>query len=273
MAPRFSPDIDELYGVRPESFVRARNALAARLGQAGRTSEAAAVKRLPKPTAPVWAINQAARGQPASVNEFIDAFERLKRAQSTESDDLSRAIERERNARQHLVEQASRQLAMSGTSPSAGIIRRLAATLLGAAADPDARSDLRQGRLTQEREAPGFELLAGAARRRPANAPARPSRLTARGRAQAPATRRRTEDQRRDGEAARVAEREARERRRRAQALECAAAAHHRAADKAERTAEKVRQRLRVLEQRAAEKRRVAEEAARQAEQVRGPGA
>ncbi len=62
---------DRLAAVPLGEFVRARNALAKQLREAGRPAEAAEVVRLPKPSAPVWVVNQLARRDAPAVERLV----------------------------------------------------------------------------------------------------------------------------------------------------------------------------------------------------------
>ena len=274
-------DLDELFTVPPKEFIQARNALADRLKRAGRKEQAAEVKRLPRPSPTVWAINRTARDAPERMAELVDAVARLERAQAGRSSDLHDAIEQERNARGRVLQLALSRLAEGGQT-SAETVRRLSATLLGAAGDRSARADLTRGRLTEDRQATGFDLLAatpihraadGRTRDRDATAPA--PRRTPGKVAKLPVrpavedVRRRRQEEQRAHEAARRAEAQARARGRRAAALEREALRHRRAAQKAERDATALRTRLRAVEQRGAEATRAAAEAAAKAQRAR----
>ena len=72
---------DRLYGLPLEEFVRARNALAARLRKAGQTDAAAEIAALRKPSAPLWAINQLARTDAGAITRLLDATDALRSAQ------------------------------------------------------------------------------------------------------------------------------------------------------------------------------------------------
>ena len=56
--PGGDDDLAALYRGPLAEFIDARNRLATRLRQAGKTEESARVKALPKPSAPAWALNQ-----------------------------------------------------------------------------------------------------------------------------------------------------------------------------------------------------------------------
>ena len=275
MATSLDDDLDELFALPPAQFVRARNALADRLKRAGRPEQAAEVKRLSRPSATVWAINRTARDAPKSVAEMIDAVSRLERAQAGHSPDLHEAIERERRARGRVLQLALSRLAEGGHA-SAETVRRLSSTLLGAAGDRTARAALTRGRLTEDRQAAGFDLLAATPIRPAADRPRRAERTARPPRAptavtRLPLARERAdaEEERRRRDATRRAERDARARRRRAADLDRVAARHRRSAQKAGQEATRLRARLQRVEQRAADEARAATVAAEGARRAR----
>jgi hypothetical protein len=153
--------LDPLFEAAPRDFGRERRDVAAALRAAGRVADAAAAGRMRKPPVAVWAANQVARRQPADLTRFIDAVERLRRAHGRSPGDVAAATAAEREALRAVVDHAAAALASAGLRGSPAMLARISATVLGSAADPDARKDLRAGRLTEERAAPGFEVLAG----------------------------------------------------------------------------------------------------------------
>src|SRR5438046_1227484 len=161
MASDASPDVAPLYAVPLGEFTRRRDELAARLRAAGRRDEAAAVRRLKKPSVPVWTINTLAHDHADAVRAFVEATDRLKRAQLDRAA-LAGATQAQRRALQVLMRAVDTILGRAGVRPAAATLQRLSSTLLGAATDGDARRQLLHGRLTQERQAPGFEALASA---------------------------------------------------------------------------------------------------------------
>jgi hypothetical protein len=165
------PAIRRLYGLPLGDFVRARDALAAELGKAGRDQEADEVRRLAKPSVPVWAINQLARQSPAAVESLIQAVDRLKAAQlgRRPGAELREATGAEREAIGRLRAEAGTILTAAGPrAPTAATLERIAGTLLAAAAGLSSRAALRHGILREEIERPGFEVFGGA---RPAEPP------------------------------------------------------------------------------------------------------
>jgi hypothetical protein len=76
------PDMhDELIDVPPEEFVAARTQLAARLKSEGKTTEAAEVKKLRRPSVRDWVVDQVRRHHTAAVEELRDASTEVARAQ------------------------------------------------------------------------------------------------------------------------------------------------------------------------------------------------
>jgi hypothetical protein len=250
---------DQLYGVPLSEFVRERNALAAWLRKSGQASDAVAVARLPKPSLPLWTVNQLPRRNAARVARLVDAVERLHRAQIGRGGEVGDASKAQREALRELLDDAKLVVKDAGARPTDQTLARISATLLGAAADRDVREDLRAGRLAEERAAPGFEVFGAAAPRltlvKPApRSPERPARSSG-ARDDERAKRAAERDARRDAKMrARDAERRTRE-------LERSAARQQREADEATAEADKLRQRLVELDRRAGEARRAAERA------------
>jgi hypothetical protein len=282
MARRVSGEIDVLFSVRPQEFVRERTAVSARLREAGRTAEAAEVKRLRKPTPATWAINQVARQDPEGIRRFIEAVDRLRRAHVRGGTETPEAVEEQRSSLHRLVTRANSVITTGGLRWSAELARRISMTLVGAAADRQARENLRGGRIVSEHSAPGFEALASTplrlrllrgGRLRASEGPhsaQKPSSSEKKGlRSARRQIRHDREEIRAAREAVRVAERELRDWRRRAAELDRAAAAHGRVADKAERTAKELAARLRELEQTVARERQSAAQASREAARAR----
>ena len=189
----------ELYGAGLDEFVNRRDELARELRASGEREAAGEVKRLPKPTAPAWAINQLVRERPDEVAHLLRSGEHLRRVQDwllrgeAEPADLRAAVESERAAVGGLVSGAADILARAGRAPRGDVLERVGETLHAAAADEEIRAEVEQGRLARDRAAVGLgtTVPAGSTRRagrgrRPAGAreepaaPARPSRRGAR---------------------------------------------------------------------------------------------
>lgn len=178
---------DRLFAVPPREFVRARKSLATELTKAGRADAAAEVAALPKPTVAVWAINQVARQAPQQMRRLLETVKHLRAAHARGPAEVARAVGEQREALRELLRRAEQVLEAAGLRPTAQTHRRVSNTIMGAAVDRTVEADLRAGRLTEERAAPGFEALSGlrlvAPAKKPQRSSDRSSRLGARGRA------------------------------------------------------------------------------------------
>jgi hypothetical protein len=197
-------EIDRLYGLPLDEFVKARDELARALRRADRRPDADRVKGLRKPTVGAWALNQAVRTRRDDLRELLDAGDALRAAQERllaggDRAELRQAGERERKLVSRLAEAA---VAIGGEAGrSGGLEPRLRATLHAAALDERARAELAAGRFVREREPVALGALA-VGEPEPASEPAKrtgaragaPSRATrgrGRGRADEPAAKRR----------------------------------------------------------------------------------
>jgi hypothetical protein len=249
--------LDALYAGAPDDFVSARNALAKELRKAGRRSEAEEVRALRKPSLSAWLANRLARTDPSAMEALLDAGERLRRTHQAllgggDADDFQRSRQDLREAIRRLLEAARNTAADEGRTVSESIFERVATTLEAAALDDEAREVLRRGRLIDDLELPGFELLS------PAPPPRRaPKREAARPR---PAPKR--DDARAVSRAERDAETAARAQR------TAAAAARKRDLTEARQSLHSARADVRELRSQQREASRRADEAVRQAEQL-----
>jgi hypothetical protein len=126
------------------------------------------VKKLGKPSIPVWAANQLARREPGEVRALLHSGEELRAAQQQAlagkgGADLQERLGEQRRSVRALARLGRDILAGEGRSVSDAIVERIAKTLDAAALDEGTRFLLRAGRLTEELEPPGFEVLAGMA--------------------------------------------------------------------------------------------------------------
>jgi len=239
---------DELSAVPPKDFTRARNARAAALKAAGHPGEAAAVRRLTRPTATLWATNQLARVDPTRLARFVDVVQQLRRTQLRDPRATAEALRAQRTELEALVHRAKEIMARAGYRASPAHLRRIEDTLRGAAVDGRLAEDLTRGGLAAELAAPGFEILAGVA-------PARPLRIV-RGDEAVGSARQRADETRVRLEAQRQQrEQEAAAHRRQAQELAEASA-------RAERDVRDLEQQLRAARERRRASRRTAAKAA-----------
>lgn len=155
------PDAASLFRVAPEDFVRERDALARRLVEDGRADDAAAVKRLRKPTLALWSLNRLARDAPEDVAALLTAGGELRAAQQAAvtgggADRLRAATDERRAIVARLVDAAASALAGLGRDPT-GLRDQLATALETASLDPVAGEALAAGLLTEVPSTPaGF---------------------------------------------------------------------------------------------------------------------
>jgi len=156
-------ELDRLYALEPAAFVPERERLARELRQEGRRDEAEQVKRLRKPTVPAWAINQLARQQRREIDLLLDAGHRLREAQKEllageDRRSLDEARRTERDALAKLRETAGRILAEAGRGSDV-TLNRIMASLAAAAVSSEGRELLARGRLAEELDPAGFDVL------------------------------------------------------------------------------------------------------------------
>lgn len=237
-----------LHDVAPRDFVRARNALAARLAKDGKANTARQIGRLRRPSPVVWALNRTAPARPDEYGALIQAVHRLRRAQLGQGD-LRAATASYRAAFEPLARSTVRALRDAGSAVSPALERRLRSTLLAAVTDRRLRSDLAAGRLVDEHAEPGFEILS----RGPVPAEflrARPESAKSPGPAREPKTPKAAPPlRRRTGSAEVEARRAAQQAQRERRALERLARERERMALAAEKDVMAARQRLQELEQ------------------------
>ena len=79
--PEITQEMRDLYSLPPEGFIAGRDRLAGELKDAGKAEDAAAVKKLRKPSIVAWAVNAAVRDRPEDVEGLREAGQSLRRAQ------------------------------------------------------------------------------------------------------------------------------------------------------------------------------------------------
>jgi hypothetical protein len=150
----FDADIDRLYQLPPPEFIAERNALAKRAGARG-----ADIRALPKPTLPVWAVNQLHWRHPEIYRSLLDTAENLRATHKAvlagRRGDL-RAASRAHEEALDAALKAALAIAAEGGNPASDAVRQTIGTTLRAlpAADPP-------GRLRQALMPGGFEALTG----------------------------------------------------------------------------------------------------------------
>ena len=153
----------ELYALPPEEFIGARDRLAKELKDAGKADQAAAVKRLKKPSVVAWALNAASRDRRGDVEALLEAGQALRRAQRKAlsgggGEDLRRATDERRALIGPLVDAAVEAIGARGAAHGDAI----AATLDAASVDDELGQRLLAGTLERDaRPAAGFGAIEG----------------------------------------------------------------------------------------------------------------
>ena len=164
MTDLLNDTIAKLYAAPLGAFTRERDALAAALTKDKRADEARAVRQLRRPSAPLWATNQLAHAERDRLDAFLDGITQVRKTQLRDPRAAAEGLAQQRRELQTLVRRAGELLTQHGTRATPDAIRRISDTLLGAAVDGQRAKELRHGRLTEELDAPGFEVLTGGGR-------------------------------------------------------------------------------------------------------------
>jgi hypothetical protein len=251
-------ELDRLYQLPPGEFTAARDELAKRLRADGEREQAEEVKKLRKPPVAVSLVNRLARERELDVQRLAKAGEALTASQGKGDAD---AFEEARSEEQRALERLSQAAKEIADREGFGgpTVERATQTMRAASLTDEGRGLLKQARLTEELQPPGFEALTGLA---PA-APRRPARRAK------PQTKTKTDDK----AERRHALTEARETVRRLKAeereLASAARAAAREADRAEAAAAKLRQQADRAQARAKEAGERVSQAEAELEQLR----
>ena len=166
-----SEDEIGLYGAAFEDFTAQRDALAKRLREEGSRADADRVRKLKKPSRAAWAVNQGVRSDPKAAKRLIDSGKRLEAAQQAAlSGDGKAQLRKAMATHQEAVEEmlGAVEAGLGGDRLSPAIFDRVRETLRAVAGDEELAAELRDGRLTEDREAVGFGGSAPAAPSRPA---------------------------------------------------------------------------------------------------------
>jgi hypothetical protein len=141
---------DELYALTPAEFTAARDEQARQVRAAGQRDEAAAIKKLGRPTASAWLVNQLSRAAPDQMTRMYELGEALQEAQRTLAGDRLRELSVERrHVINDLLPTASDLARRAGQPASPAVLGEVRATLEAALADAGARDAVRSGRLVK----------------------------------------------------------------------------------------------------------------------------
>jgi len=121
--------VDLLHAVPLEDFVAERKRLAKELRAAGDGAAAAELAKLPKPSAPAWALNHVAREQPQAIGDWLDAAAALRDASThadrTTGDVLRSAMAAHRDATRRLLATVRDEARPNGRALSEPMVDRM----------------------------------------------------------------------------------------------------------------------------------------------------
>ena len=141
---------DELYALTPAEFTAARDERAREARSAGQRDDAAAIKKLARPTTSAWLVNQLSREAPDQLRRLVEVAGELEEAQRTLAGDRLRELSgQRRQVINDLLPQVADIASRAGQPASAVVMGEVRATLEAALADSAARAAVQSGRLTK----------------------------------------------------------------------------------------------------------------------------
>lgn len=141
---------DELYALRPEDFVAARDQRALDARRSGEKALAKEIGALRRPSLAAWVSNLLVRRQPEEVQPLVVLGEELRRAhRELDGPQLRRLARRQTELIGALGRQARRLAAQAGHPVGEGVQREVEETLHAVLADPEAAQQWAAGRLAK----------------------------------------------------------------------------------------------------------------------------
>ncbi|MEU2711339.1 hypothetical protein [Streptomyces sp. NPDC007205] len=141
---------DELYGLRPEDFVAARDRHALDARKAGDQALAQQIGALRRPSLGAWVSNLLVRRQREEVEPLLTLGEELRRAhRELDGPQLRKLARRQSEVIGTLGRQARRLAAQAGRPVGEGVQREVEETLHAVLADPEAAREWSAGRLVK----------------------------------------------------------------------------------------------------------------------------
>lgn len=149
---------DELYALVLGEFTAERNARAKAAKAAGEKALAAALGRLPKPSAAAWGVNMLVRHRPVEIDQLLELGRTMRAAQEELDSETLRTLGTQRRAVIGAVAKQARALGRElGQSLGDPAIEEVEQTLQAAMADARAAEAVRSGRLVRPLTTVGFE--------------------------------------------------------------------------------------------------------------------
>ncbi len=141
---------DQLYALPPAEFTAVRDERAREVRAAGQRDEAAAIRKLARPTASAWLVNQLSRTAPDQLSRLTEVGEALGEAQRTLAGDRLRELSAQRRQVINELLAAVADVAARGGQPASAVVMgEVRSTLEAALADAGARAAVLSGRLTK----------------------------------------------------------------------------------------------------------------------------
>jgi hypothetical protein len=150
----------ELYALKPDEFIAARDERVRQMRAEGRAPLAKAVAGLRRPNQSAWLINQLARDQRAAVEELFSLGEALRAAhQHADGAELQKISAERRKTEAALIRRARELASQAGIDVTADMARETEETLAAALASPDVAAEMLSGRLTKPVSYSGFGTM------------------------------------------------------------------------------------------------------------------
>lgn len=147
----------ELYTVRPDEFVAARDERAQAARAAGNRSLAREIGRLRRPTQSAWLVNLLWRDQQQVMEELFDLADQFRAALGQSAGKGLQELTAQRRAIESALTQRARALAgAAGVKVSTDLLREAQETLAAALSDPGVAAEVRSGRLVKPATYAGF---------------------------------------------------------------------------------------------------------------------
>ncbi|HEX6336434.1 MAG TPA: hypothetical protein VFZ85_05725 [Jiangellaceae bacterium] len=167
-SPEFEEIAGELYGLRPDEFIAARDERMAEAKAAGQRELARELGKLRRPTQTAWLINQLWRDQQEQVEELLALTDEFGAAMAAgDGKRLQSLTVTRRELEGRLVQRAGSLAAEAELPASADTLREVQETLGAALVSVDAAGEVRSGRLvrplTYSGFGPGFAAVGQAA--------------------------------------------------------------------------------------------------------------
>jgi hypothetical protein len=156
----FDAVADELYRLKPDQFITARNAKAAGARTAGNRALAEAIKELRRPSTSAWLANWLVHERPDAFGRLQSLGTSMRDASGRLAGDELRQLSRQRHEVLAALTAEARLMASgAGVEFSSAVSSEFEATLMAALSDEDAATALGKGRLTTALRSTGFGSL------------------------------------------------------------------------------------------------------------------